>query len=241
MIDAHYVLARALHDMKAEAALELDEVKDLTAREQDAIQSARLSNEGLVAGARGDMAAALKLEQQAVELKPDYGVAHLNLGLILADKENWKSARRELVQAASLLPGRAEPWFDLGRVMQREGDLESARAVLAWAAKLAPEAATAAHAGSALQPALGAQGDTASAHLAFANRLLAAGDFSGALGELLRVLTVDPANVEARCHLARAYAQLGKKARAELELHKALLVDPANLQAKAALTKLRTP
>ena len=185
------------------------------------------------------MASALRLERQAVQLKPDFGVPHYNLALILADTEDWADAARELIKAASLMPGNAAPWFDLGRVLRRKGDLRGSLAVLTWASQLAPsnpsidaelkvvKAEAKAVELTVTEPPLGPTRDSVSAHLAFAIELAAASDHLGAVGELLRTLALEPANEKARRLLAESYKQLKRTHDAELEQAKLdLLASP---------------
>jgi hypothetical protein len=59
-------------------------------------------------------------------------------------------------------------------------------------------------------PAIGARSDTAAAHFDFAQALNRREDFEGAIGELLRSLTLQPAMQAARRDLAAAYTNLGQ-------------------------------
>jgi tetratricopeptide (TPR) repeat protein len=140
LADAHYVRSKVLRSLNRnnEAAIELDEFKDLSQRGPNATESSRLSNLGLEAAAKGDLAGAAASLRKAIALKPDYGVPHYNLGLILADTGDMAGAAQELAKAISLLPGQARPWFDLGRVLRRVGDNQAALAAVSWAAHLSP-------------------------------------------------------------------------------------------------------
>jgi tetratricopeptide (TPR) repeat protein len=267
LVNAHYGLARLLKTQKKEgqAAIEFDEARELEMREDHGIQAVRLSNESLQLAAKGDLTGSIDLLRKAVLLKPDYGAAHYNLGLVLADSAEFSSARDELIKAVSLLPGEARAWFDLGRVLLKLGDKPNALQVISWAAWLAPEnasfaaeleslrtsSATPAFAGKTLpktgdnaavesepsQPHFGALSDTESAHLAFAADLRIHGDALGAVGELLRVLTLHPDSVAARQSLADAYLSLFNWDRAILEYHKILLVSGDNADTHLALGK----
>lgn len=248
--DAHYALARVLQSLKksGEAKVEFDEAIALGKRETDAIESSQLSNEAMEMASKGDMVAAEASLRKAILLRPDYGVPHYNLGLILADKGELDAASQQLTQAISLLPGEAKPWFDLGRVQRLQGKREDALASLSWAARLAPSDSriqselrsvrSAADVISAVQPCRGASSDTAAEHFAFAKELGAQGDLPGAIGELLRSLALHPAAVDVRSSLASSYESLGDLNRATLEYQKVLLVAPDDAEAYLSLGRI---
>ncbi len=255
--DAHYVRSKVLRslDRKREAAIELEQFKDLSQRVPDAAQSASLSNHGLELASKGDLEGAASSLREAIALKPDYGVPHYNLGLILADMGKMPGAAEELTKAISLLPGHARPWFDLGRVLKQEGNGQAALAAMGWAARLSPtdpailaelkSLRTAVdpspeHANSPppTQPDVGATADTASAHIAFAALLSSRGDDIGATGELLRSLSLQPSDLLGRKAIANSYARLGDHSRAILEYYKLLLSLPEDADLHIALGKV---
>lgn len=243
LADAHYNLARVLETLRqeTEARIEFQQFQELLQRQPDATQSVQMSNQGLALASRGDQKGAIAAERKAVMLEPDYGVAHFNLGLILADAGDMQGASQELKIAISLMPGRAKPWFELGRVLERLGNKTDALAAIVWAAVLAPQdtairSKLAALAGSqsagvqprqVSEPALGPLADKVQDHVLFANELSSAGNYEGAIGELLRALMMEPADVEARRALAKVYASSGDTMRASLEAHKLLLLEAA--------------
>jgi tetratricopeptide (TPR) repeat protein len=257
LADAHYTLARifqAQHE-NAQAEVEFAVTRDLGERQPNGILASQMSNQALQMAAKGDLAGAAATLQTAIALKPDYGVPHYNLGLILADMSETARAEHELTEAISLLPGEAGPWFELGRVLELTKDHQGALQAIAWAAHLAPsnetyraelsrlQATRAMPAGSAalraLQPpGIGARSDTAAAHFDYAQELTRLGDFEGAIGELLRSLALHPAMQNARRDLAAAYANVGHRDRAELEYRKLLLAFPEDAEAHIALGEL---
>jgi len=256
--DAHYMLARVLQSLKRphEAKVEFDEAIALGKREPDAIESSQLSNSAMEMASKGDMAGAETSLRKAILLRPDYGVPHYNLGLILADKGDMDGAAQELTLAISLLPGQAMPWFDLGRVQRLQGKRENALASVSWAARLAPSnprilaelqllrsggdvGPSAASAETpTMQPGGGVLSDTAAEHFVFAKRLSTDGDTLGAIGELLRSLALLPGAVDIRYLLANSYEHIGDIDRAALEYHKVLLVAPDNVEAHLALGRI---
>jgi Flp pilus assembly protein TadD len=255
--DAHYALARVLQSSRkpSVAKIEFDEAVLLGQREPDAVESSQLSNLALQMAARGEMSGAETSLRKAILLRPDYGVPHYNLGLIAADRGDMDIAVQQLTQAISLLPGQAKPWFDLGKVQWLQGKPLSALKSLSWAARLAPadphieaelklirsgsKTSPATEAELAmLQPKTGAITNTAEGHLAFAKELNASGDTMGAIGELLRALSLQPAAVDVRHSLANSYEQLGSLDRAKLEYHKVLLVAPDDVESYLALGRI---
>ena len=250
--DAHYALARVLRSQKsAEAKIELEESVALGRREPDAIESSQLSNSAMEMASKGDMAGAETYLRRAISLRPDFGVPHYNLGLILADKGDLSGASHQLTVAISLLPVQAKPWFDLGRVQGLQGRREDALASLSWAARLAPSdlriqselRALRTGDGAAVTPVAapsrrGALSDTAAEHFAFAKELGAQGDLLGVIGELLRSLALEPAAVEVRSYLASSYERLGDLNQAMLENQKILLAAPNNVESHLALGRI---
>ncbi len=250
---AHYTMARLLRSLgrKSEAAVEFNETKDLTERPTNGVQSSQMSNRALEVAASGDMTGAVVLLQKAIALKPDYGIPHFNLGLILADTGDNAKSLEELVKAISLLPGQPKFWFEYGRVLERAKDYREARNALAWAARLSPsDAAIRAELASieVMQPSVrdasasevrpphaGAAQDTVADHLAFALELKRSGDLQGGVGELLRSLTLRATAVEPRRELAESYAQLGDSAHAILEYFKILRITPDDVGIRMAL------
>jgi Flp pilus assembly protein TadD len=252
LADAHYTLARVLRSMHRtqDAEVEFAEAKELIDRPPNGVQASNLSNQALQLAAKGDMPGAIATLHRAIALKPDYGVPHYNLGLILADTGDLPGAVQEISKAISLDPAQPRMWFDLGRVLRHANDPRAADEALSWAARLSPgDPAISAELASlrasqptqhALDPALRqyrvrVAPDTATDHLSCATDLMARGDFEGAVGELLRALTLKPAMLEARRMLALAYAHLGQNDLAVLEDYKLLRCAPGDPGILAAL------
>ena len=232
---AQYALAKALQETghSAEAAVDFQQAAELTKRPEDGVQCTRLSNEGLDAAHRGDREGAIRLLREALDLRPDSAIAHFNLGLVLADHGETAAGISQAIEAISLAPAYARFYAVLGQMYLRSGDRQHARAAFERAMALDPGDQSAPQellrlgnveviANDAYQ--FGAPSDTADAHFAFADVLGGRGDWLGAAGEWERVLTLQPANVDARNNLGVSYAHLGKDDRAELEFRKALQV-----------------
>ena len=246
---AHYTLARVLQSLgrTKDARVEFDAAKELTQRKPNAVQSSQLSNQALETAQHGDLQGALRLLREAVALKPDYGIPHYNLGLILADTGDLAASVQELKKAISLMPGEARPWFDLGRVLHRNRDDAAAESALEWAVRLAPSEPRFRQELDALRkvadkPVAGAihahfapPADTAAEHAVLAASLAAAGDPLGAVGELLRALALAPATLDARYRLAATYAQLQRTDLTVIELHNVLRISPEHVPAHLLL------
>ncbi len=251
LADVHYALARALRALKRTSAakIEFEEAADLARLQPEGIESMHLSNEGLALGSRGDFTGAIASFRRAIALNPTDGVPHYNLGLMQADAGDVKGAIRELTVAISLLPGQAKPWFDLGRAYERQGDGERALEAFAWAARLAPSddamqaklrsfETAGIPLGELPQHSLYIPNDTAEDHLASGQKLRQEGRPMDAVSELLRALSLEPANADARGSLASAYVSMGNLDKAMLEYHKLLLVSPQDASAHFALGKI---
>jgi tetratricopeptide (TPR) repeat protein len=252
---AHYGLAKALRaqEKSAEARVEFRQAAALIQRQSDAIRSSHLSNESLELAKKGDFPGAIQSAREALALQPENAIAHYNLGLLLADSGHLGSAILELRKAISLAPLQGAFYVNLSRMQEktkdREGAIDSLRqAVLLNAADPQLEARL-----KALQTAsppreqsqvpspreillpYGAPSDTAMDHFAFATQLSKEGDLPGAIGELLRALTLQPGRSDIRYNLAVAYTETGEYEKAELELRKVLLLSPDSVEAHVAL------
>jgi tetratricopeptide (TPR) repeat protein len=81
---------------------------------------------------------AVELTRQALTIKPDYGVAHMTLGLSLKLLGQMDEAIKELRQAVRCNPEHAELQFRLGEALvQSGGDAAEARAALEQALEIA--------------------------------------------------------------------------------------------------------
>jgi tetratricopeptide (TPR) repeat protein len=76
--------------------------------------------------------------QKAIELNPKLTVAHINLGLLLLDRDP-AAAAQSFRQAAELLPDRARPRYLLGQALERSKNLPAAIAAYEEAGRLDPK------------------------------------------------------------------------------------------------------
>lgn len=257
MEEAHYGLARALkaQGKVAESRLELKDSKMLLQRQSDAIMSSHLSNESLNRAKSGDIPAAVQLGRTAVWLNPANAVADYNLALLLADNGDFEASILQFQKAISLAPFRTEFYVDLSKVQERAGDRNGALKTIRSAICATPTE-------PALQARLkqldesnakipqcqsihdsdrfpfGASSDTADDHFAFATQLSTEGDYVGAIGEMLRALTLEPQRSDIRYSLAVAETQIGQIDRAEFELRTVLRSSPNSAKTHMALASL---
>jgi Flp pilus assembly protein TadD len=155
--------------------------------------------------------------------------------LVLADDGEFAGAGAQLVEAISLAPLEQQFYISLGRVWRISSQPQRARLAFERALELDP-ANTAAAAELRNLPEkssttvaedqflFGAPVNMPEAHFAFASVLGMRSDWMGAVGEWLRVLAFQPANVGARNNLGVSYAHLARDENAELEFRKALAV-----------------
>jgi tetratricopeptide (TPR) repeat protein len=252
---AHYGFAQALRaeGSIAEAKIEFRQAAMLLQRQSDAIRSSHLSNESLDLAKNGDFPSAIRSAREAVVLEPENAIAHYNLGLLLADSGDLGSGLLEIRKAISLSPLEIPFYVNLSKMQEKTKDIESAIDSLRQAVRLSPadhefesklKALQAVSArpkqsqelsATVIQFPRGATSDTAVDHFAFATQLSKEGDLLGAIGEMLRALTLQPGQIEIRYNLAVAYTEKGEYDRAELELRKVLMQFSDSVEAHLAL------
>lgn len=74
---------------------------------------------------QGRVEEAAKTALKAVDLKPDYGVAHFNLGNIFARQGKFDLAQRHFEETLRLYPNYAEVRSNLGQLLAERGDLQA--------------------------------------------------------------------------------------------------------------------
>jgi len=247
-------LAKALRSSGAtdESKTEFKEAAALLERQSDAIMSSHLSNESLNRAKSGDLLDAMQTARKAVDLDPDNAIALYNLGLLLADSGDLETASRQLRKAISLAPLQVQFYVSLARMQEMMKRRSDAIISLSHAVGLnptdpnlelklrelkttSPSTADKTISADDVPFQYGARSDSADDHFAFATELSKEGDLSGAVGELLRALTLRPARSDIRYNLAVAYIGLGRYSDAELELWKVLRGTPNSVEAHIAL------
>jgi tetratricopeptide (TPR) repeat protein len=71
---------------------------------------------------------AMKVLDQAKELRPDEPLLPLNIGLVFAHRKEWSKAVEEFRKTLSLLPNHPEATVRLGRALEAMGELDAALA-----------------------------------------------------------------------------------------------------------------
>lgn len=181
---------------------------------------------------------------KAASLDPGMAAAHLNLGLILLDKDP-AAAVEPLRKAAELLPDQARPRFFLGWALERANQLDGAikeyeqaerldaknfdihlslaRALLA--SNRAPEAEAEFRSALAIKP------DSSPAHLGLAESLVAQKKTEPAAEELAKYLSQHPEDSGSRVQLASILLDAGKPTEALAQLDQAAAAGPEALAA----------
>jgi Tfp pilus assembly protein PilF len=156
--------------------------------------------------------------RRALELQPKSAVAHLNVGLALADLSLKEEAIKKFEEALRLSPQLAEAHYNLGRALYELRRYEEAKASL--------ERATSLRSGYA--PALMMLGMAESS----------LGRPEKAVELLQRSIALGWSDTAAHYKLARALLDLGRETEGVEHLKKAVELDSANSQAVFALMRV---
>jgi tetratricopeptide (TPR) repeat protein len=135
--------------------------------------------------------------QKAVELLPDSGMGHYELGLALFETGDWPGAAKQFEVAVAHAPRWADAQFSLASVYARIDRVPEALNHLDVALQLDP--------------------DHYRANLLRGRILSLQGDSAGGLLNLQKAASVEPKSVEAHQFLSEAYAKLGQQENAARE------------------------
>jgi tetratricopeptide (TPR) repeat protein len=72
---------------------------------------------------QGKVEEAIRIALKAVEVQPDYGIAHYNLGNLYAQQGKFDLARRHFEEALRLYPNYADAHTNYGQLIAERGDL----------------------------------------------------------------------------------------------------------------------
>jgi tetratricopeptide (TPR) repeat protein len=72
----------------------------------------------------GKIDQAIETVKMAVQLRPDYGIAHFNLGNLYASQGRFDLAQRHFEEAIRLYPNYAQAHSNFGQLLAQQGDLE---------------------------------------------------------------------------------------------------------------------
>jgi len=81
---------------------------------------------------------AIRTYLQVLQIEPNHAAAHINLGTLYYNRQDFVSAERHYRQAAAADPRYALAYFDLGNVLDETGRIAEAVAAYSTAIKLAP-------------------------------------------------------------------------------------------------------
>ena len=143
----------------------------------------------------------------ALQVTRGSAVAHLNLGLALADRQEHAEARRHLEEAIRIEPGSAPAHGVLAEVLAREGRR--------------PEAVNQFRTALRLDPTL------SRVHNGFGRALLEGGEVEEAALHFREAVRLDPAYAEAHSNLGSALVRGGSFAEAVEQLREAADLEPA--------------
>lgn len=159
---------------------------------------------------------------RAIALDPKLGAAHLNLGLLLLDREPAAAVER-FRRAAELMPEQARPRFLLAVALERAGKLAGAIEEYQAAERLDAKeyeirfalgrallrANRATQAEAEFREALALRGDAAPARLGLAESLRAQNELEAAAAEFAAYLQLQPQDRESRLRRATVLTDLG--------------------------------
>jgi tetratricopeptide (TPR) repeat protein len=153
---------------------------------------------------QGNVKEAIQTALKAIELEPDYGVAHYNLGNLYAGQGRIELAQRHFEEALRLYPNYAEVHANLGQLIAERGDLADGIRYFQKAIDL--------------NPSLGR------AHLNLGVALAKQGRTEEAVRPLREAVRLAPDSVEYHYYLGSVYAELGRFDEAARAFNDALLV-----------------
>ena len=139
---------------------------------------------------QGKVKEAIQTALKAIELAPDYGVAHYNLGNLYAGEGRFELAQRHFEEALRLYPNYADVHANLGQLIAERGDLASGIRYFQKAVEL--------------NPSLGR------AHLNLGVALAKQGRTEEAIRLLREAVRLVPDAVEYHYYLGSVYAELGR-------------------------------
>jgi Tfp pilus assembly protein PilF len=167
---------------------------------------------------RGDPDAAIAHYQEAVRLAPDAAEFHVNLGLLLVERNRVPEAAAAFQRAVDLRPADAESHNNLGAMLARQGRFADAVAQYRRALDVSPSY------------------PLARRNLGLA--LAAAGDPGGGIREVLEALKLSPGEAQWHYEVGIMLANTGQIPDAVTHLQEAVRIAPQHGGARAALAAL---
>jgi tetratricopeptide (TPR) repeat protein len=166
----------------------------------------------------GKVNQAIETAKMAIQLRPDYGVAHFNLGNFYATQGRFDLAQTHFEETLRLYPNYAEAHSNFGQLLAQRGDLEGGLREFRKAIDL--------------NPSLGEP------YLNLGVGLAKQGRIEEAVRPLQEAVGLAPESVEARDYLGRIYAAQGRYDEAAKFFQDALRIRPNYAEAHESLAQL---
>jgi tetratricopeptide (TPR) repeat protein len=154
--------------------------------------------------ANGKVEEAIATARNAIQVQPDYGVAHYNLGNLYASQGRFDLARGHFEEALKLYPNYADARINLGQLIAERGDLEGGIEQFRKAIEINPSLSR--------------------AHLNLGIALAKVGRLDQAVPPLREAARLLPRSAEARTYLGTVYAAQGRLDEAAESFNDALRV-----------------
>jgi len=167
---------------------------------------------------QGNIGAAIRSAEQALEVEPDFGVAHYNLGNLSAQQGNFDLARRHFEAALRLMPNYAEAHSNYGQLLAERGDIVTGVEHFRIAVQLNPMLSR--------------------AQLNLGVALVKQGKTAAAIGPLQAAAKLNPQSPQASFYLGSIYAAENRYAEAEEYFNQALRIDANFAPAHESLAQL---
>jgi tetratricopeptide (TPR) repeat protein len=167
---------------------------------------------------QGKIDDAIEAGLRAIELQPDYGVAHFNLGNSYAQQGKFDLARRHFEEVLRLYPNYAEGHSNFGQLLAERGDLETGIRYFKKAIELNPSLSR--------------------AHANLGVALAKQGRMAEAVRPLQEAVRLSPESAEASFYLGSVYAAQNRYAEAAESFNQALRIQPDFAAAHQSLAQI---
>lgn len=195
---------------------------------------------------RGNPSHAIACFEMAIENNPSMAEAHNNLGVLHMECGRLKEALELFYKALELKPQDIDILNNSAKALALAGQWETAAETYKEYLRHAPEDEEAWNQYESLIRMTGSQewdpkglsSDVAAIYIQMAEKLLEAGDHSGATTAITRALQINPTNVEALFILASLHKAIGQRDEAVGVLEQALQLDPSHVPSSDLLNSI---
>jgi tetratricopeptide (TPR) repeat protein len=170
------------------------------------INSIALNNLAQALCQKGEFAEAVRLCKQALEMDPNFAVAHVNLGIAYHKQGELEEAVAEYHKALRIKPDYMGAYYNLGLALVKEGKLDEAIAQYRSALAINP--------------------DYEDASYNLANALVKVGKLDEAIAQYRQALQTNPDDAEARNNLGVVLSDQGRWEDAIAQYQEALRINP---------------